>query len=122
MTPRDLELIKKRLPVSQSTIRANFGPNRVAPGSVGQSTAGDEPLAENAGGFAYTGRCLIRITSFRRRLCDERNLTDKYFTDALIEAGIAPSDAPKYVKVEVNQEQVRFDYLERTVIIITPCP
>src|SRR5580765_4267230 len=88
---------------SEAFVRANADPGSVAPAPLAQPSVGHDPVAENAGGYPYTGRCLISITSFRLRLCDERNLTDKYFTDALIEAGLAPSDSPQFVKVEVGQ-------------------
>jgi hypothetical protein len=95
--------------------------DRVAPDPVGQPSRDEEPVAEDEGGVAYKGRCLVRITSFRRRLCDERNLYDKHFVDALKEAGAFVDDSPKYVQVEVSQEQVQFAHEERTVIVLSPC-
>lgn len=93
----------------------------VAPNPIDQPSRDEEPVAEDAGGFAYQGRCLIRITSFRRRLCDERNLYDKHFVDALKEAGAFVDDSPQFVQVEVGQEQVQFAHEERTVIVMSPC-
>lgn len=93
----------------------------VAPNPVTQSSCDDEHMAENAGEVAYQGRCLVSITSFRRRLCDERNLYDKHFVDALVEASAFVDDSPKYVKIEVSQKQVEFAYQERTLIIMSPC-
>lgn len=93
----------------------------VAPAPVAQSSRDDEHLAEDARKVAYQVRCLVRITSFRRRLCDERNLYDKHFVDALKEAGAFVDDSPKFVKVEVAQEQVQFAHQERTVIVMSPC-
>lgn len=61
-------------------------------------------------------RRVVRITSFRKRLCDERNLWDKHFTDALQEAGIIVSDAPQHATIQVRQEKVAHDWEERTEI------
>ena len=115
------ELLARYPNASASFIRANAGPDRVAPAPVGKPSVGDEPVAEGPGGCAYQGRCFISITSFRRRLCDERNLYDKHFVDALKQAGAFVDDSPKYVKVEVVQEKVQFAYEERTLISMTPC-
>jgi hypothetical protein len=93
----------------------------VAPDAVAQPSRDDEHMAEDAREVAYKGRCFVRITSFRRRLCDERNLYDKHFIDALKEAGAFIDDSPKYIQVEVGQEQVQFAYEERTLIVMSPC-
>ena len=93
----------------------------VASNPVAQPSRDDEHMAEDAGEVAYQGRCLVSITSFRRRLCDERNLYDKHFVDALKEAGAFIDDSPKFVKVEVSQQQVQFAYEERTLIVMSPC-
>jgi len=93
----------------------------VAPAPVAQSNRDDEHMAEDAGEVAYQGRCLVRITSYRRVLCDERNLYDKHFVDALKEAGAFVDDSPQFVKVEVSQEQVQFAHEERTLIVLSPC-
>lgn len=95
--------------------------DRVAPDAVDQPSGENDPVATDAGEVAYKGRCLIRITSFRRRLCDERNLYDKHFVDALKEAGAFVDDSPKFVQVEVIQKQVQFAYQERTLIVMSPC-
>lgn len=62
-------------------------------------------------------RRIVRVTSFRRVLVDERNLHDKAFIDALVEAG-ALDDSPGWCKVEVIQSKVDDQVLERTEIII----
>lgn len=67
-------------------------------------------------------RHLVRITSFRLRLLDERNLADKYFTDALIYAGIIHGDSTKEAQIIVTQEQVLHVANERTEIIIEVIP
>lgn len=68
-------------------------------------------------GFDPTKR-LVRFTSHRLRLLDERNLKDKYFTDALRYAGILFNDSPEWAKIEVSQVQVKTKADERTEITI----
>jgi len=119
MTESDL---KRHFPnASKATIARNAAADGVAPGAQPQPDRHDEPLATDAGEVAYKGRCLIRITSFRRRLCDERNLYDKHFVDALTEAGCFIDDSPKYVQVEVFQQQVKNKADECTRIEVSPC-
>jgi hypothetical protein len=55
--------------------------------AVNKQSAGNEPVATDAGKAARKVRCLVRITSLRSRLIDERNIFDKHVTDALVEAG-----------------------------------
>ena len=119
MTRRELQ---SRYPnASEAFLRANARPDGVAPTAIAQPSRDDEHMAEDAGEVAYKSRCLVRITSFRRRLCDERNLYDKHFVDALKEAGAFVDDSPQFVKVEVSQEQVQFANEERTLIVLSPC-
>jgi len=82
----------------------------------------DEPVAEDAGEIAYQGRCLVRITSFRVRLLDTRNLWDKHFVDALVESQILFDDSPKHAQIEVDQIKVSDPSLERTEIVIEKLP
>ena len=81
-----------------------------------------ESVAKKKGKGSDSTRHLVRVTSFRLQLLDERNLTDKYFNDALIYAGAICGDSPKEVQVIVNQELVLTAALERTEIIITAIP
>jgi hypothetical protein len=115
------EILQRYPRASEAFLRANADAHRVAPGPVAQRCRDDEPVAEDAGETAYKGRCLVRITSFRRKLCDERNLYDKHFVDALKEAGAFIDDSPAYVQVEVSQERVMSPHEERTVIQLSPC-
>jgi len=116
------EILKRYPNASESFIRANLGSDRVAPSPVAQPSRENDPVAADEGEVAYQSRCLVRITSFRRCLCDERNLYDKHFVDALKEAGAFIDDSPRYVQVTVDQKQVEFPHEERTVIVMTPCP
>lgn len=61
-------------------------------------------------------RRVVRITSFRCRLLDERNLFDKHFVDALRYAGVLFDDSPAWCQVEVTQRQVGSRDHERTEI------
>jgi hypothetical protein len=101
--------------------RADPSPDGVPPTAVVESGGENDPVGTDAGEVAYQGRCLVSITSFRLRLCDERNLYDKHFVDALKEAGAFVDDSPKYVQVEVGQVQVKSPHEERTLIVMTPC-
>ena len=90
----------------------------VAPDAIKQSNPVDEPVAEDAREVIDQTRRLVRITSFRVRLADERNLWDKHYVDALVEAGILFDDSPQFCKVEVSQQKVDGKQLERTEITI----
>jgi hypothetical protein len=94
----------------------------VAPDPVGQQSAVHEPVAEDPRSHRDKIRRLVRITSFRTRECDERNLFDKYATDALVHAGILFDDSPRWCKVEVEQKPVAHKWEERTEIEITELP
>lgn len=122
MKPSDIDAIRKKYPLSASVIRANSGDNSLAPAPVVECRSENEPVAADEGEVAYKARCLVRIISFRRRLCDERNLYDKHFVDALKEAGAFVDDSPEYVQVQVKQVKVEKDTEERTMLILSPCP
>lgn len=119
MKPSDLEKLARKLPLSEATRRRNSF-NGVAPGSEPQPVVQHEPVAKEKGKGSDPVRHLVRVTSFRVRLLDERNLGDKYFIDALIYAGVLRGDSPKEVKVEVKQEQVCEAAQERTEIDVIP--
>ncbi len=78
--------------------------------------------SEDAGKAADQKRSLVRITSYRRRLCDERNLFDKHFIDALVESSLLRGDSPSEVDVRISQEQVNYSFEERTEIIVEEIP
>jgi hypothetical protein len=117
ITPNEL---KRLFPgASLSCLKANQL-DRVAPVAERQCRPGNESVAAPKGKGAYPGRSLVRVTSYRLRLCDERNLFDKYFIDSLVYAGLLRDDSPDEVVVEVRQEQVKNRTQERTVITIEP--
>lgn len=116
------EILKLWPNATESTIQRNLDAGSVASNAIVEQSSQANPAAADAGEVAYQGRCLVGITSFRRRLCDERNLYDKHFVDALTEAGAFVDDSPKYVQVIVGQVQVEHAHEERTVIVLNPCP
>jgi hypothetical protein len=93
--------------------------NSVPPSPKQQQTVRHEPMAAPERAGVDKVRRAVRITSFRLRECDERNLTDKYFTDALVTAGILFDDSPQWAKVEVEQVIVEKSWEQRTEIIIS---
>ncbi len=95
---------------------------RVAPDAEREFNPVHEPVGKDAREGAYQGRCHVRVTSFRLRLLDERNLWDKHFLDALVEAGVLRGDAVKDIAIEVTQEKVDHAYQERTEMVIEEEP
>lgn len=85
---------------------------------IEQPDSSHERLGKNQREVAYEGRCLVRVTSFRRRLLDEGNAWTKHFVDALVEADILRDDSPAFVKLETIQKQVAYAFEERTEIEI----
>jgi hypothetical protein len=67
----------------------------------------NEPLAKDAGEKTPTGRVLVRVSVFRKRLTDPCNCTQKYFVDALRYSGILEDDREEDIVLEVRQEKTR---------------
>ena len=80
----------------------------------------DEPLAAAQGKETSTGRTVVRIVSFRTRLCDTDNLCGgcKYAVDALRYNGLIPNDDPQSIELRVTQIKVKTRKQERTEIEI----
>jgi len=78
----------------------------------------NEPMGKSAGENDNPGFRVVRITSYRCTLCDERNLWDKYFTDSLVKAGLLLDDSPQWCRVEVSQVKVDHWKDERTEITV----
>jgi hypothetical protein len=68
------------------------------------------------------GKCLVRVTSYRRRLLDTDNLVAKWHIDALRYAGVLHSDAPEQAHIETRQVKVGSADEERTEILIEDTP
>ena len=90
-------------------------PNSQDKGSQLECTSGNGPLAEEKGEARDTGRFLIRVTSYRNRLLDEDNLSEKYLCDLCRYSGIVPDDRPELTKIEVCQIKVPKEQ-ERTLV------
>ena len=61
---------------------------------------------------------LVRITSVRKRLLDEDNLSEKYHVDCCRYAGIIPGDAPHQIKIETRQRKADKGEVEETIVEI----
>jgi hypothetical protein len=68
----------------------------------------------------YSGRVLISITSYRRRLLDPDNLTPKWFLDSCRYSRIISDDRPEDISLQLGQEKVKTKAEERTEILIQP--
>lgn len=84
----------------------------------GQPNLGYEPVGTDEGKANNARRRTVRITSYRMRLIDERNLWDKHFVDALVRSGLLVDDSPQWCEVIVKQVQVGNPKLQRTEIVI----
>lgn len=95
--------------------------DRVAPATEQKPDTSHEPVAEDSGAGYNPGFRIVRITSFRKHLLDERNLWDHYFTDSLVKAGLLRDDSPQWCKIEVSQFQVsEWGYEHTEIEIIEP--
>jgi hypothetical protein len=109
--------IKRLFPnASASTIAAN---SSVVQDAQCERSPGDEHVGEDAAEGCYQGRYTVRITSYRRRLCDADNVFPKHFLDALVESTLLRGDSPKEIDLEVVQQRVNDPWDERTEIDIS---
>ncbi len=111
--------LKARFPNSSASfLRANCE----APPSLVERGHPHDPLEAAPVEEVYSGRFLVHVTSFRRRLLDEDNLCEKYHVDCCRYAGLLPSDAPDRTRIQVSQVKVKTKENERTEIRITQTP
>ncbi len=75
-------------------------------------------LAKKKTKESHSGKYVVRVTSYRVRLCDEDNLCEKFHVDACRYAGLLPSDAPNKAHIEVYQKKVANKKQEKTLIEI----
>lgn len=87
-----------------------------APSTVVECPAGDGTLATPKTEASHTGRFLVSVTSYRRRMLDEDNLSEKYFCDLCRYAGIIPDDSPDRTQIKVSQIKVASKEEEKTVV------
>lgn len=83
-----------------------------------ECSSGDGALAKTQTQSPDTATFLVRVTSRRKRLCDEDNLCEKFHVDCLRYAGIIPEDAPNTTHIEVKQEKIGKGEQEEVVITI----
>jgi len=117
--PKMQEQIRQQLQAKNEGHRQ--GQTRIeAPGSFVEPAVVNEPLGTNQGEASHSGRLVVRVESFRRRLLDEDNLAIKWAVDALRYAGIIPDDSPDKVSIKACQQKVKTKEEERTEITIVP--
>lgn len=119
------EQLQLRFPnASESFLRANASDHVPAPdhstpsAPVVECDLRNGPLAAGKAEGRDSGKFLVRVTSFRRRLLDEDNLCAKYVVDCCRYAGLIPGDAPGQARIVTTQEKVRSKEDERTEILI----
>lgn len=79
-----------------------------------------EPLETAPVQKGASGKVLVLLTSFRRRLLDEDNLCEKYHVDCCRYAGLIRADDPGSAKIQICQEKVGSGQAEFVRIEITP--
>jgi len=104
------DLIKKGA-VGRKTILPTKSPSR--------NSKSKPPIFNGAVGEAgrektHTGRILVRITVFRKRLVDPCNAGQKYIVDCLRYSGILVDDREQDIALEIRQEKTRGE--EETLI------
>lgn len=92
-------------------------------GDPGQAPKLERDLRDGAMGAVQvqgrnSGRFLVRVTSYRKRLLDYDNLCEKYHIDCLRYAGLIPGDAPGTTEIEVREEKIEPGAAERVRIEI----
>ena len=94
---------------------------RLPQGSKPESAVRDEPLAADQREAYYTGRCLVRVTSYRcGRQCDPDNLVAKWEIDSLRYAGIIQDDRPEDIDYQITGKRAKTRKQERTEIEVIP--
>jgi hypothetical protein len=104
---------------SDDFIRANSDPASQPPAVVERDPQ-DEPLRTHEVQENLPARFLVRVTTARKRLCDEDNLCCKWVVDCLRTVGIIPDDRPDIAHIEVRQRKVGKEEKEHTIIEVIP--
>lgn len=80
----------------------------------------NEPLRAEAVSLNYTGKCVIRIRFYRRRLADySRAISEKAIIDALVYGGAIRDDSEKEILlIDEGQFKVESDAEERTELTL----
>lgn len=106
------DFIRLQLPVPGQALYPTSSP-------IMERDSGDGALAAGATEKTDSGKFLVRVTSYRRRLLDEDNLAEKFHVDCCRYAGLLPDDAPDRCRIETTQQKVRSKEEERTLIEIS---
>jgi hypothetical protein len=104
---------------SDDFIRANSDPASLPPAVVERDTQ-DEPVRTDAVQEEMPARFHVRLTTARKRLCDEDNTSCKWVVDCLRTVRIIPDDRPDIAHIEVRQRKVGAEEKEHTVIEVIP--
>jgi hypothetical protein len=83
-----------------------------------ERTSGDGALGARQAEKRDSTRYFVRITSVRRRLLDEDNLSSKYVTDFCRYSGIIPQDSPGKTSIKTTQRKAGKEEAEHTLIEI----
>jgi hypothetical protein len=85
-----------------------------------ESDSGYESLRAQAVSLNYTGKCVVRIKFYRRRLADySRANCEKYLIDSLTYAGLIRDDSEKEIRlIDEGQEKVSTNEEERVEITL----
>jgi len=105
-----VDVIKKRA-VGGKAILPTKSPSR---NSKPKPPVFNGAVGEVGGEKTHTGRILVRITVFRKRLVDPCNAGQKYLVDCLRYVGLLVDDREKDIALEIRQEKTRGE--EETLI------
>lgn len=81
-----------------------------------KSSIRNELLGKEKGERQGSGRFLIRIRSFRKKLCDTDNLCVKSMLDCCRYSGLIHDDRPEQITLEVSQEKSRDERTEIEIL------
>lgn len=126
-TPENTDELRRRKPwlfADRGWESTSRKPDSVVQNPERQPDSGDELLAAVPGKASGQVRSRILVTSFRLCSTDDDNiqLGAKPLVDALVDAGIIPSDSKIWAKIEYEEKLVDHRALERTEIEITQLP
>ncbi len=96
--------------------------DRAAPAAVVERDLRNGSLAKGKIERRNPTRFLVRVVSWRKRLLDEDNLSEKYFVDCCRYAALLPGDDPGQARIITTQEKVGKGQPERTEISIEIIP
>jgi hypothetical protein len=94
--------LKRILPrASHAVIQLNSEPSS----AESEHSAGSRSLAKAKTKNKGAGKCIVRITSYRTRLCDPDNLVGKWHLDSLRYARILHDDRPEDITYTITQKK-----------------